>query len=132
MGDRLEDLLVLPAGLARLLVDVQRRGAVALEQRLDVPEQRGLALVAGVELARQRDLVDAQAGVAAGAQERGQRVLAALVLGHGQRDPLLGGQLERAVAQLGTQAGVGAQRGGRARQHPDDVRRADRRPAGRP
>ena len=106
---RLEDLLVLPAGLARLLVEVALRRAVRLEQRLDEAEQRGLLLVIGVELARERDLVHAEPGVAAGALERRERVLAALVLGDGERDALLGRVRQRAVAELGAEAGVGAE-----------------------
>src|SRR3954470_13558880 len=54
--DRLEDLLVGPSGLARLLVEVHGRAALALDERLEVAQQRGLALVAGVPLAGERDL----------------------------------------------------------------------------
>src|SRR5215213_2935244 len=55
--DRLEDLLVLPAGLARLLLEVQLRRPVRLEQGLHEAEQDGLLLVVRVELAREGDLV---------------------------------------------------------------------------
>ena len=78
---------------------------------MHVAQQRRLALVVRVELAGEGDLVDAQAGLARGALERGERVLAALVLGHRERDPLLGLQRQRAVAQLRAEARVGAQRG---------------------
>ncbi len=111
-----------PPGLARLLVLVARRRAVGLEQRLDVAEQHGLALVVGVELAREGDLVEAQAGVARGALERAQRVLAALVLGDRERDALLGRIRQRAVAELRAEARVGAQHGGRSGEHADEVR----------
>ena len=57
------------------------RRAVASRAAPYEAEQRGLLLVAGVELARERDLVQAEPGVAAGALERRERVLAALVLG---------------------------------------------------
>src|SRR4029078_10175349 len=70
VGERLEDLLVLPAGLARLLLEVTLGRAIGLEYSLDEAEQRGLLLVVGVELARQRDLVHAEAGVATGPLER--------------------------------------------------------------
>src|SRR5512132_2131324 len=58
VGDRLEDLLVGPAGLAGLLVQVHRRLAAALDEGLEVAQERRLALVAGVELARERQLVE--------------------------------------------------------------------------
>src|ERR1700744_2804325 len=60
-GDRLEDLLVVPAGLAGFLVEVHR-GAAVLDQCLEVAQQRRLARVLGVELARRRYLVERQPG----------------------------------------------------------------------
>src|SRR4051812_26427714 len=122
VGERLEDLLVLPARLARLLLEVALGRPVRLEHRLDEAEQRGLLGVVGVELARQRDLVHAEAGVAAGALERRERVLAALVLRDRERDPLLGRVGERAVPELRAEARVGAQHGRRSGHHPDEVR----------
>ena len=53
-GDRLEQLLVGPAGLARLLVQVHRRVAALLEQRAQVAQQRRLARVGGVPVAGAR------------------------------------------------------------------------------
>ena len=78
--------------------------------------------VIGVELARERDLVHAEPGVAAGALEGLERVLAALVLGDGERDALLGRVGERAVAELRAEARVGAQHGRRPGHDADEVR----------
>src|SRR4051812_15155865 len=58
VADRLQDLLVAPAGLARLLVEVHRGAAALLEELLDVAQQRRLSLVARVELSSQGDLVE--------------------------------------------------------------------------
>src|SRR5438270_10884344 len=60
VGQRLEDLLVGPAGLARLLVEVERGPALLLDDGLQVAQQRRLTLVARVELAGELDLVEAQ------------------------------------------------------------------------
>src|SRR5690349_22972040 len=100
MGDGLEDLLVAPAGLARLLVQVERRGLVGLDEHLDEPEERGLLLVARVELPRERDLVEAKAGVARGALEQLLCVVVALELRDTEADPLLGLEWQRPMAQL--------------------------------
>ena len=121
MRHRLEDLLVGPVGLPGLLVEVHGRRALALEQRSEIAEQGGLALVAGVEVARERDLVDAQACLASRALQGAQRVAAALVLGHGQRYPLLGPQRQRAVTQLGPEARIGAERRRRAGEYSYEV-----------
>src|SRR3954449_7177357 len=67
--NRLEDLLVVPAGLARLLVEVHRRRAGLRDDGLEVAQQRRLALVTRVPLARQRDVVELQA-----CRTRGARV----------------------------------------------------------
>src|SRR5829696_3442757 len=83
--DRLEDLLVLPACLARLLLKVALWSAVRFQQGLHEPQQDGLLLVMRVELARERDLIHSEAGVAAGALKRGEGVLAPLVLRDGER-----------------------------------------------
>jgi hypothetical protein len=96
----LQDLLVAPAGLARLLVEVQRGWPLGLEQRLDEAEQPRLALVARVELAGQGDLVHAKTGLAARLLERGQRVLAALMLRHREGDPLLRRPRQRTMPKL--------------------------------
>ena len=76
----LEDLLVLPARLACLLVEVERRRPVALEQRLDVAQQRRLALVVGVELPCQAISSMPRPASRPVRCQRGQGVLAALVL----------------------------------------------------
>ena len=121
MSHRLEHLLVRPARLQRLLVEVARRCALALDERLHEAQQDRLALVAGVELPRQRDLVEAEAGVAGGALKGGERVLAALMLGHGQRDALLRGVRQAAVAQLRAEPRIRAQHRRRAGEHADEV-----------
>jgi len=61
MRDRLEDLLIGPVRLARLLVEVPVGRARLLEQALDVAQQRRLTLVGRIEIPRERDLVDAEA-----------------------------------------------------------------------
>jgi len=45
MGQRLENLLVLPAGLAGLFVEVERRVAIGVEGRFQVDQQSVLMLV---------------------------------------------------------------------------------------
>ena len=95
---------------------------VRLEQGLHEAEQHRLLLVARVELTREGDLVHSEAGVAARALERGERVLAPLVLCDGERDALLGRVGERAVAQLGAHARVRAQHRRRPGEHADEVR----------
>ena len=61
--DRLEQLLVAPAGLARLLVQVARARRRCSASGAQVAQQRGLALVARVPLAGERDLVEAEPGL---------------------------------------------------------------------
>ena len=112
MGDRLEDLLVLPARLARLLVQVALAAAPSdSSSAFTKRSSDGLLLVAGVELARERDLVQAEAGVAAGALERRERVLAALVLGDRERDALLG--RVRAASRCAARSGSARRRAAR-------------------
>src|SRR5512132_393049 len=60
-GDGLEDLLVAPPGLARLLVEVHGRASLTLDERLEIAQEDGLAVIAGVELARERELVETEA-----------------------------------------------------------------------
>ena len=72
VADRLEDLLVGPADLARLLVQVERAGPVGLERRLQEGEQRRLLLVAGGEAAGAGDLVEAEAGARAPTSRAGR------------------------------------------------------------
>src|SRR5918992_2070458 len=119
VGDRLHDLLVGPARLARLLVQVERGRALALEQALDEPEQRGLALVPRVELTGESDLVEPEPGVTSRALQRRECVLAALVLSHCEPDPLLGLQRQRPVPELRPKACVRTKRRGRAREYSD-------------
>jgi len=111
-GDRLEQLLVAPARLARLLEQVARAGAL-LGERTQIPQQRGLAVVARVPLAGERELVEAEAGLAPGAAVEREPGLGAVLRRDGERDPLERLERQRAVvAQLGPEARVGAQRGG--------------------
>src|ERR1700760_3654672 len=49
VADRLEDLLVGPADLTRLLVEVEGRGPVRVERLLQVQEERRLLRVGGGE-----------------------------------------------------------------------------------
>src|SRR3954454_3172450 len=121
-GDGLEDLLVGPAGLARLLVEVHRRLGLAFDEGLEVAQERCLALVAGVPLAGQRDLVEREAGLSRRAAVHRRARLGVVVLGDRQRDPLERRQRERAVAKLRAEPRVGAQRRGRAGEHAEEVR----------
>src|SRR6185436_10997684 len=89
MPERLEDLLVGPAVLPGLLVEVDRDLAAVVEHRLEVAQQRGLALVAGGEPPRQLDLVQAQPDCPARTGVHGDVVFGAAVLADGERDPLL-------------------------------------------
>src|SRR5260221_2181385 len=102
MGDRFEQLLVAAASLACLLVQVERRRLIGLDQRLYEAQQSGLALVPRVELLRQRDLVEAEPGVARGALEQLLRVVVPLELRHAQANALLGLQRQGSVAELRT------------------------------
>ena len=122
MGDRLEQLLVRPARLEGVLVVDTRRRALRLEDAADVGEDLRLTLVAGLELPRERDLVEAQPRVARGPLERGEGVCRSLVLGYAERDPLLRLERELTVAQLRAEPRVGPQSGGRALKHGDEVR----------
>ena len=71
-------------------MEVERRGAGRVEHAAHEAEQCGLALVGRLEPARERDLVETETGLASGALERLEPVLAALVLGERERDALLG------------------------------------------
>ena len=99
------DLLVAPARLARLLVQVHRRAPASLQQLLEVAQQRGLALVARLEAARQLDLVEPQAGRPRQAGEHRDAGLRGVLLGHAQREPLDRDRVQAAVAQLRAEAG---------------------------
>src|SRR5919106_1498110 len=70
---------------------------------------------------RAGDLVEAEAAVAGRALERREPVLAVLVLGDGEGDALLSRVRERAIAELGAEAGVGAEHRRRAGEHADEV-----------
>ena len=122
MSERLEDLLVAPALLASLLVQVDRHAALgSASSRLEVAKQRSLLLVAREEAAGELDLVEAETDVAAVARVHRDVVLGAAVLGHRQRDPLLGLGRQRAAPELGAHARVGTKRGRRAGQRADEV-----------
>src|SRR4051794_31947787 len=120
--DRLEDLLVGPAGLARLLVEVHRGLRLRLDERLEVAQQRRLALVARVPLLGERDLVQGETGLTGRAAVHLVARLGVVVLGHGERDALERRQGERAVAQLRAEARVGAEGRGGAGEHAEEVR----------
>src|SRR5688500_6553851 len=107
--DRLEQLLIAPTGLERILVVHARWSAVGLEQALDVGEQCTLALVGGLELPRQRDLVQAEPGIPSRALQRRQGIRRTLMLGHRKCDSLLRLQRQRAVAKLRAEARERAQ-----------------------
>src|SRR6201995_5264296 len=81
-GDRLEDLLVVPARLACLLMQVHRGSAAVLEQRLAVAQQGRFTRVTGVEVTRLRDLIEVEARCTRGARVRRDARLGVVVLGH--------------------------------------------------
>src|SRR3954463_7653894 len=121
MPDRLEDLLVGPAGLPCLLVQMKGRVAVGFQGRLQVLEQRGLLGIAGGEAARTRDLVEPEPGAAGRPRVLGDAVGVTAMLGHRKRDPLAGGCRQDAGAELGTHPRVGAENRRRAGQHSDEL-----------
>src|SRR4051794_18061383 len=100
MPDRLEDLLVAPTDLPRLLMEVQGRGTFSFESLLQVGEQCRLLLVARGEAAGFGDLVEAEAGPARRLRVLGDAVVVLPVLGHCQRDPLSRRLRQDAAAQL--------------------------------
>ena len=111
MSDRLQDLLVLPAGLARLLVQVALGRAVRLEQRLDEAEQRRLLLVVGVEL-RASAISSMPSPASRPVRWSVESAYCSLVLRDRERDPLLGRVGERAVAELRAEAAYERSTGG--------------------
>jgi hypothetical protein len=120
-GHRLEQLLVGPPRLAGLLVEVHRGVTALLDQRAEIAQQRRLARILGVPLAREGDLVDAQPRLARRARADGEPRPAAVVLGDGEADPLKGRERQAAVPELGAEPRVGAERDGRARQDAEEV-----------
>src|SRR4051794_1145362 len=110
--ERLEELLVRPAVLTRLLVEVDRHLPAVLEQLLEVAQQGLLLLVTRRKLARQLDLVEAEADIAPGPGVCRDVVLRAPVLGHRERHALLGGGRQRAAPKLRAHPCVPSQRGG--------------------
>src|SRR2546430_752578 len=61
VGDRLEQLLVGPALFARLLLEVQGRNVLTLEQAPGEAQERRLAWLGGLEAPGEVDLVEAEA-----------------------------------------------------------------------
>src|SRR5215217_5185609 len=118
--DGLQELLVAPAGLPRLLLQVLGLG-LALGQRAQVAQEGRLARVARVPAAGERHLVEPDARAAGGALVQRDAGLGAVVLGDGERDPLDGGARQAGLSQLGAEAQVGAQRGRRAGEHAEQV-----------
>src|SRR3954454_882007 len=121
-GDRLEDLLVAPAGLARLLVEVHRRLGLRLHERAEVAKERRLPLVARVPLLREGHLVQPQARLTRRPAVHLVARLGVVVGGDRERDALERRQRQRAVAKLGAKAGVRAERGGRAGEDAEEIR----------
>jgi hypothetical protein len=120
--DRLEQLLVGPPRLARLLEQVARTHAL-LGERAQIAQQRGLAVIARVPLTGERELVEAEPGLAPGARVQREAGLGAVQRRDGERDPLERLERQRAVvAQLRAEPRVGAQGGRGARQDAEEVR----------
>src|SRR5690349_6180181 len=110
----LEDLLVGPVRLTRLLEEEVGRVALRLDGALEESEQRRLLLVGRREAPVEGDLVEAKAAQARRACELREAVAVAPVLGDGEADPDRGGGGQRALMQLRAQAGIGLERRGRA------------------
>ena len=97
--DRFQDLLVVPTRLARLLMEMHRRPAAVLEDRLQVAQQRRLTLILGAEVARQRNLVQGQPDTAGRTRVQLDPGLRVVVLGDLQGDPLERRERNRAYAR---------------------------------
>src|SRR6201999_2933724 len=121
VADRLEDLLVGPADLTRLLVEVEGRGPFRVERLLQVEEERRLLRVGGGEGAGAGDLVEAEPGATRRLGVLGDAVAVLTMLGDGQGDPLPGRLGENAAAQLGAHAGVGPEDGRSAGEDADKL-----------
>jgi hypothetical protein len=122
-GHRLQELLVGPSQLARLLVEVQRGRDALGHQWLEVVQQRRLARVARVPLAGERDVVDAQAAAPRRPPVQRQARLGVMVLGNREGDALERRRLQMPVAQLQAHPRVGAQRGGGSGEDAEEVRK---------
>jgi hypothetical protein len=85
-------------------------------------QQRGLTGILGVEVARHRNLVEREPGVASGTGVHGDSRRRLVVLGHRQRDPLERRQRQPAVAQLGAKPRIGPQRRRRSCEYAEKVR----------
>ena len=121
VGDGLEQLLVGPVVLSRLLAEVLGRPSAGGQQRLEEGEQRGFLRVGRGELPRRGDLVEAEPGSARGARVLGDRIRVAAALGHREADPLARRLRQRAAAELVAHARVGAQGRGRSGEHADEL-----------
>jgi hypothetical protein len=84
-GDRLQELLLAPADLARRLVLVRGRRDVVDDQDAEVAQQDRVVLVAGVPLAGQRDVVQRESCRARDAAVEVEAGLGGEVLGDGPR-----------------------------------------------
>src|SRR6476659_3800956 len=121
MRDRLEDLLVAPAELPRLLVQVVGRDAIGVEGCLQVVEQRRLLCIPGAEAARPRYLVEAEAGAPRRLRVLGDAVGVVAMLGNRQGTPLAGRLRQDPAAQLGAHPGVRPQHGRGAGEDADEL-----------
>jgi hypothetical protein len=98
--DGLEDLLVGPTDLTRLLVEMKRRGTVGIQSVLEVEQERGLLRVGRAEAAGAGDLVEAEAGATRRLRVLGDAVVVLAVLGDRQCYPIAGGMRQETPAKL--------------------------------
>src|SRR6185312_12678471 len=121
MADRLEDLLVGPADLARLLVEMEGRGTFGVERLLQVEQEGRLLRVGGAEGAGAGDLVEAEPGPTGRLGVLSDAVAVLAMLGDGQGDPLAGRLGENAATQLGAHARIGPEDGRSAGEDADEL-----------
>src|SRR5262249_42345432 len=121
VADRLEDLLVAPADLPRLLMEMEGGWAFGVERLFQVVQQRCLLLVGRGEAAGAGDLVEAESRPAGRLGVLGDAVVVLAVLGDRQGDPLARRLGEDAAAKLRAHARVGTQYGRSAGEDADEL-----------
>src|SRR4051812_37739893 len=122
MPNRLEDLLVAPADLTCLLVEVEGGRTFRVERLLQVGEQGRLLLIARGEAAGFGDLVEPETRPARRLRVLGDAVVILSVLGHSQRDPLPRRLRQDSAAQLRAHPRIRAQDSRRPGKHANELR----------
>ena len=121
MGQPFEDLLVFPAGLSGLLVEVDRWCPVGLQRCLEIGEQGLLSGVGGLERPRPGYLVQAESGRLGHLCVAGDAVPVAPVLGDREGNSLARCLGEDALLQFRPHPGVGAKDRWRTSEHADQL-----------